>query len=123
MELTDAEGKVLGGYTPEKPYEAAIISVPELTEGTAYYVTAGETRVEMTVEGIETVSGTPSSGPGGRRMGGHGGMERPGRGELPEGMERPEGAEPPERRERPEGAEPPEGRERPERPEDQSGPQ
>ena len=147
MELTDAEGKVLGSYTPEKPYEAAIISVPELTEGTAYYVTAGETRVEMTVEGIETVSGTPSSGPGGRGMGGHGGMERSGRGELPEGMERPEGkerpegsegrkgkkrpegAEPPERGERPEGAEPPERRERPEGaespegPEDRSGPQ
>lgn len=96
ISLADGDGKLLGSYTPEKAYEAVIISVPELAVGNTYSVTAGEKQTEVTVEGMETVSGTPASGGGRRGMGGHGGMRRPGEGERPEPGMRPEGMEPPE---------------------------
>lgn len=126
ISLTDGDGKLLGSYTPEKAYEAVIISVPELAVGNTYSVTAGEKQTEMTVEGLETVSGTPASGGGRRGMGGRGGMGRPGEGghegmgrpgegERPEPGMRPEGMEPPDRGDRQEPGMTPDGEKLPER--------
>ncbi|MCI8576811.1 MAG: carbohydrate-binding domain-containing protein [Lachnospiraceae bacterium] len=119
ISLVDAEGQELGSFAPEKRFEAVIISVPELTEGSSCQVVTGENTVDITVEGIRTTSGTPASG--GRGMGGHRGMgwpedgERPERGMRPEGQELPEDGERPQRGTRPEGAELPEDGERPQR--------
>jgi len=112
ISLVDAEGQELGSFAPEKRFEAVIISVPELTEGSSCQVVTGENTVDITVEGIRTTSGTPASG--GRGMGGHRGMGWPEDGERPERGMRPEGVEPPEDGERPERGARPEGEELPE---------
>lgn len=82
IQLMDSTGAELGSYAPEKRFEAAIISSPELAQGDTYRVVTGEDTVEVTVDGIENVSGEASfqNGFGGRPMGqpGEGGMMRGG---------------------------------------------
>ena len=105
----DESGNELGSYAPEKDYQAAIISSPDIRTGNTYQVVTGEDTVEMTVSGIVTIYGTAPGGGAGRGPGGDGremgdkaderggfGGDRPERGKMPE----PSGVEPP-------GAEPP----------------
>lgn len=74
----DSSGKKLIEYTPEKKYSVLIFSSPNLAEGEAYQITAGEETAEVQLEGAITYSG---SQPAGGRMGMPGG--------LPEGHRRP----------------------------------
>lgn len=116
IRLLDESGNELGSYAPEKDYQAAIISSPDIRTGNTYQVVIGEDTVEMTVSGIVTIYGTAPGGGAGRGPGGNGrgpggdgremgdkadersgfGGDRPERGKMPE----PSGVEPP-------GAEPP----------------
>lgn len=107
--LTDADGKELGSYAPEKTFGSIIISCADLQQGSTYHVTAGDETVDLEVTGARTVYGTAKEG----GMHGHMGGQRP---EMPEGEngqkpERPEGenGQRPERaagegEKRPEGA-------------------
>ncbi len=80
IRLTDTDGAQLGSYTPEREFDAMIISTPDIREGTAYRVATGEDTVELTVDGVETVSGEAPhramGGPGGGRD--HGELRNPG---------------------------------------------
>ena len=81
LTLTDEDNTELLRFTPAKGFNTLIISVPELEEGGLYRVTAGDEITELTVAGIETVSGTaqggrgPGGGFGGRGQGGPPGGE------------------------------------------------
>lgn len=96
--LTDENGQELLNFTPAKEFNTLIVSVPEMAEGKTCRITGGDEITEVTVTGIETVSGTAQGGrgQGGGFGGGRGqGGERPD-GEMPampEG-ERPEGGPP-----------------------------
>lgn len=114
IQLTDASGNELGSYAPEKEYQAAIISSPEITAGSSYHVVTDGNSIDMEVSGTMTIYGTaPAGGMGGGRggmgggmggrgemnnqggMNGHGGrsgMTPPADGQMPEVMTRPEGA-------------------------------
>lgn len=73
--LKDAEGKEIVSYTPEKTYNSAVISCPEIKEGETYQVVMGMeiTTVEMT--GIIYGSGNGfGGGMGGRPSGDMGGF-------------------------------------------------
>lgn len=88
IRLTDADGRELGSYSPERSFDAVIISSPDLEEGSTYHVVTGENTEKLTVSGPETVSGEAPAG-------GRGGMGRP------DGQGRPDDAKAPER---PDGA-------------------
>ncbi|MBQ8821543.1 MAG: carbohydrate-binding domain-containing protein [Lachnospiraceae bacterium] len=133
--VKDAAGNVILSHTPEKRYNNAVISHPDLKVGETYTVSVGEASAEVTFEstiygqgmmnggqggfggghgGFDGNKGDGSFG-GGKENGGQGGRgERPEMGEMPEGMELPEGMTPPEGMEMPEGMTPPEGMEMPE---------
>lgn len=113
IQLTDASGNELGSYTPEKEYQAVIISSPEIQTGSTYHVVTGDDTAEMEVSGIMAVYGTPAGGGMGGRGGGMGrgaGAEHPddsgrpgGSAEMPAdgaprggGGRRPDGAAAPE---------------------------
>ncbi len=121
--VTDAEGKELGGFAPEKEFGAMIISMPDLADGETYVVKAGENEVEVKAGDAVGASKRPGGGPGG--PGFHGGRgefrgEKPREGGIPEGLDMPQMKEGTERPEMPEGMEPPAGRDgskRPPRPE------
>ena len=67
----DSQGKLIASYTPEKSYQCAVISCPELTVGESYTVTAGGTQQSVTLSSTITGGGMGMGGMGG--MGGHGG--------------------------------------------------
>lgn len=66
--LTDSSGAELASYTPEKDYQCVLISMPALTVGETYTITAGTETV--TVELTDTIYGAG----GGFGGGGHGRM-------------------------------------------------
>lgn len=68
IRLTDADGKLILSYTPEKDYQCAVISAPELTIGETYTVSAGAQSQSISLSSVIYGSG----GMGG--MGGPGGM-------------------------------------------------
>lgn len=132
IKLTDASGKELGSFVPEKDYQAVIISSPEIQAGSTYHVATGDEDAEMEVNGVETVYGTvtgrgmgrpggagaPGEERGKNEVGRRGGMGRPDGEGTPEGRpdgKRPDGEGMPEKgRERPDMERmPEEGRERP----------
>ena len=43
LTLTDASGNVVVAYTPELPFQLVILTTPEMTSGTEYTLTVGET--------------------------------------------------------------------------------
>lgn len=89
IQLTDDSGNELGSYTPEKDYQAVIVSSPEIQAGSTYHVVTGDDTAEMEVSGIMTVYGTPAGG----GMGGRGGGMGQGAGaERPDGSGRPGGS-------------------------------
>lgn len=109
ISLLDASDKVLGSYTPEKDYQAVIISSPDIQTGGTYHVVTGEDTIEMAVSGTVTIYGTAPAGAQGDR-GGFGGGRGKGR---PDGAEPREGKKGPERTDLPEGGDRPEGKELP----------
>ena len=68
----DAEGKLIASYTPEKNYQCAVISAPELAVGETCTVTAGGAQQTVTLSSTITGGGMGMGGMGG--MGGHGGF-------------------------------------------------
>ena len=73
----DSQGKLIASYTPEKSYQCAVISCPELTVGESYTVTAGGTQQSVTLSSTITGGGMGMGGPGGFG-GGQGGQGGPG---------------------------------------------
>ena len=73
IRVCDASGKLLASFTPEKDYQCAVISTPELTLGETYRVSAGGSEQSVTLSSVITGG---QSGMGG--MGGFGGMGGPG---------------------------------------------
>lgn len=65
----DAEGKLIASYTPEKNYQCAVISAPELAVGGTCTVTAGGSQQSVTLSSTITGGGMGMGG-----MGGHGGF-------------------------------------------------
>lgn len=82
VQLTDGNGTDLGSYAPEKDFEVIIISSPQLEQGNTYKVITGEEMTELTIEGVENVSGeAPERGGRGNRP-----MDQNGEnGRMPEG--------------------------------------
>ncbi|MCR5452909.1 MAG: carbohydrate-binding domain-containing protein [Lachnospiraceae bacterium] len=52
IKITDSNGKVLASYTPDKQYECAVISTPEITSDGTYSVTLGNDTQSITMSGI-----------------------------------------------------------------------
>ena len=98
VRLLNESGEELGSYTPERDYQAVIISSPNIQSGSTYQVMTGETAVEMAVSGVVTIYGTaPTGGPGGR-----GGMGRSGGAGRPDGEQIQGGGKRTEREQMPE---------------------
>lgn len=87
--LCDESGEILAEYTPEKEYQCAVISAPEIAIGKTYTVTAGDET--QTIEMTQLVYGSGGMGGGMQHQGGGKGQMMPPNGELPEGMTPPEG--------------------------------
>ena len=80
--LTDANGKILVEYTPEKTYSNVVISCPEIVDGGTYTVTAGTYTTTVTMNGLRYGNGGGFGGGfggmgGGRGPGGNNGGKRP----------------------------------------------
>lgn len=126
--LSDNTGKELMKVTTVKAYDSVLISMPELTQGKTYQLTAGTYSGEIAMEELIYGSGMGGfggfSGFGGGKGGGFGrggfGNDGSESGDFPEGMtppdgkEMPEGMTPPDGKELPEGMTPPDGKELPE---------
>ena len=63
LSVSDADGKLLLSFAPEKDYQNVVISSPDFKLGETYTVTAGE--ASATVTFTQTVIGDNRSGPGG----------------------------------------------------------
>lgn len=126
FEVLDDAGNVLISWEVPCSFSSVNVSIPELSVGSTYTLTVGETSETLTLEETVTADGAAAGMGGMGAMGG--GFSRPGRGmqsegtdsaestgtrpdfagmEPPEGMEMPEGMEPPAGMEMPEGMEPP----------------
>lgn len=79
LTLKDENGEALVTFTPAKSWQCAIVSSPAMTEGRTYTVTAGDTSVEVTLEGRTTVYGQT-----GRNNGWFGGRGNGDFGDMPE---------------------------------------
>jgi len=86
--VTDADGNTVLSYTPAKDYQCAVLSSPDLKDGSTYTVTAGDNSTEVTLSGVSTTSGTQNS------RGGMGGGQSQGGGMMPGGGNRPSGGGP-----------------------------
>ncbi len=75
--LRDSNGNELISWTPEKSYDCIIVSCPELTEGSTYTLTTGNSSTELTMDSLVYGSG---GGMMGGMNGDHGGMD--GRGDM-----------------------------------------
>ncbi|MCM1261515.1 MAG: carbohydrate-binding domain-containing protein [Butyrivibrio sp.] len=109
--LLDKDGNTLVEWTMGKSYNSVVVSCKEIADKESYTLMTGDTKTEVTMDGLIYGGGfgTPG-GMGGRGgFGGHGGMGGFNGGERPEGFEGFDGAEPPEGFEGFDGAEPPEG--------------
>lgn len=90
MELVDADGNVLVSFTNAKQAQCAVISCPQLVEGSTYTVTLGGTAIATFEASMSTSSGEGMGGFGGGGGGkGGGGGQRP-QGDLG-GMTPPDG--------------------------------
>lgn len=76
VSLRDSEGNILAEYVSEKTFNSVVLSVPGLTAGKTYLVTAGTEEYEVVMESLIYGSGNGFGGMGGHGMGGFGG--RPG---------------------------------------------
>lgn len=57
MELVDEEGQVLVSWTPDKAYDAVIISTPQIKEGSSYILKTGEVQTEIVMDGLSYTEG------------------------------------------------------------------
>lgn len=69
----NAAGELLASYTPEKSYQCAVISLPTLSVGETYTVTAGGTTQSVTLSSTVYGSGGMGGGMPGGDQGGQGG--------------------------------------------------
>ncbi len=60
--LTDSSGNEIVSYTPLKSYNSVIISSPEITSGSNYLLTTGQTETSITMDSLIYGSGTGMSG-------------------------------------------------------------
>ena len=60
--LTDSSGNEIVSYTPLKSYNSVIISSPEITSGSTYLLTTGQTETSITMDSLIYGSGTGMSG-------------------------------------------------------------
>jgi len=117
--ITDTENNYILAYTPVNDYTILELSLPNLIDGTTYYLYSGGTVTGTLTNGIYT---TVESYEGGTQLAHRGIMQGGGRPDFnlgerpdfenmpkPEGMERPDNMKRPEGMERPEGFEPPRG--------------
>lgn len=101
--ITDADGKLLAAFVPEKQYSDLVFSAPQLQDGQTYTVsvggscdgtatdgyyttgtcTGGTEALTFTVSSMLTTAGNATSGMQGGFGGGHG--NRPGGGQMPDG--------------------------------------
>ncbi|MDD3305950.1 MAG: carbohydrate-binding domain-containing protein [Acetobacterium sp.] len=70
IKLTDASGKTVVTYTPDKTYQSVVISSPDLAQSSTYTLTCGSQNVEIPLTGIVTSNG--QTGMGGPGQGGQG---------------------------------------------------
>ena len=68
--LTDANGKELVSWQAVKAYESVLISCPELTQGSTYTLTTGDTSTQITMSSL--IYGSGDMNPGGMGTGGRG---------------------------------------------------
>lgn len=79
IKLTDASGKTVVTYTPDKTYQSVVISTPDLAQGSTYTLTCGSQTVDIPLTGIVTSNGqTGMGGPG------QGGQSPPQGGQKPQ---------------------------------------
>lgn len=65
IKLTDASGKTVVSYTPDKTYQSVVISTPDLAQGSTYTLICGSQTVEIPLTGMVTSNGqTGMGGPG-----------------------------------------------------------
>ena len=57
MELVDEEEQVLVSWTPDKAYDAVIISTPQIKEGSSYILKTGEVQTEIVMDGLSYTEG------------------------------------------------------------------
>ena len=92
--LTDSTGSVILSFTPEKKYQCAVLTAPEIVEGGTYTITAGSESGTVEMTSLLYGQGSGFGAFGGGRQGGGGGFG----GRLPEGQmpdgEMPEGQMP-----------------------------
>ncbi|MBU4438320.1 MAG: carbohydrate-binding domain-containing protein [Firmicutes bacterium] len=76
IKLTDASGKTVVSFTPDKTYQSVVISSPELVQGSTYTLTCGSQTVEIPLTAMVTSNGqTGMGGPGQGGGPGHGGAQ------------------------------------------------
>lgn len=81
VSVSDDSGTVLASWQTTKSYCAVLISIPELTQGETYTVTAGDSQTQVTLDSLIYGTGTIQPGqiggaggrPGGMGQGGPGG--------------------------------------------------
>ncbi len=80
IKLSDASGKTVVSYTPDKTYQSVVISSPDLVQGSSYTLTCGSSQtVEIPLTGMVTSNGqTGMGGPG------QGGQGQPSGGQKPQ---------------------------------------
>lgn len=67
LTLTDAAGKTITSFKPDKQYQSVVISTPELGKDKTYTLTSGEQTARITLTSIVTSNGKQGMGaPGGR---------------------------------------------------------
>ena len=76
ISLTDGDGNVLVSYTPEKDFRCAVISAPEIEQGSTYTVTAGSSEYSVEMTSLIYGSGSGFGFGFGGGMGGFGGGRR-----------------------------------------------
>lgn len=71
VKLADSSGKTVASFTPEKTYQHVIISSPDIQNGGAYTLYAGDTKIaEITVSAAVSGDSTNGRGQGGMMPGG-----------------------------------------------------
>ncbi len=73
IKLTDASGKTVVSYTPDKAYQSVVISTPDLAQGSTYTLICGSQTVEIPMTGMVTSNG--QMGMGGPGQPGQGGQK------------------------------------------------
>lgn len=80
ISLTDSNGEELISWTPDKEYESVVVSCPEIVQGAAYSLMAGDSTQQIVMDSLVYGTGGMGSQPAGGP--GHGAFGGP-RGERP----------------------------------------